>query len=112
MKVSVQKTFFPVIEANLQNIGLLPAELPLLITQFLSLSKAALEDASCLNSGAWDHFDPLQLARAYTDLIEVLQLAILAGRNTITLVATIYGSPHRRYPIALRVRMLLRGKWL
>jgi hypothetical protein len=112
VKVSIQKTFFPVMEANLQNIGLLPVELPLLCTRFLTLSKAALEDVSCLNTGTWDHLDAPNLARLYNELIEVLEAVAKTGSEIIALVATLYGSPHGRYPIALRVRMLLRGKWL
>jgi hypothetical protein len=112
VKVSIQKTYFPVIEANLQNVGLLPVELPLLCTRFLTLSKAALEDVSNLNAGAWDHLDPPQLTQGYSELIEVLGAATKTGSEIITLVATLYGSPHGRYPLRVRLKMLLRGKWL
>jgi hypothetical protein len=106
----IDQTYFSVIEANLQNIGMLPVELPLLIPKFLTLSKSALEDASALNAGKWTHFEASQLAIMYDGLRQVLEEAVATGREIVTLIATIYGSPHGRYPPMFKLRMLFKRR--
>lgn len=112
LKINIQRTYFPVIEANLQNIGLLPVELPLLIPRFLTLSKSVLEDFSSMHSGSMDNAYHQELSTFYDELIPVFDDAIKTGREIITVVAIMYGSPHRRYPIIVRLKMLCRCKWL
>jgi hypothetical protein len=109
--IPISQTYFSVIEANLQNIGLLPAELPLLIPKFLTLSKSALEDVSALNDGKWHGKEASELAVMYDGLRQVFEAAIATGRQIVSLIATIYGSPHGRYPPGLKLRMAWR-KWL
>jgi hypothetical protein len=110
LQIHIEQTYFSVIEANLQNIGLLPVELPLLIPRFLTLSKSALEDISAVSQGRWSQMPPTELATMYDGLMQVMQAAMATGREIVTLVATIYGSPHGRYPIGLRIRMLFRRR--
>jgi hypothetical protein len=101
LRVRIEQTYFSVIEANLQNIGLLPAELPLLIPKFLILSKSALEDFGAIRAGDWDGKAAAELAPMYEGLRHVIVAATTTGRQIVTLVATIYGSPHGRYPFRM-----------
>jgi hypothetical protein len=114
LKVHIEQTYFSVIEANLQNIGLLPAELPLLIPKFLTLSKSALEDFGAMRAGDWDGKAAAELAPMYEGLHQVFVAATTTGRQIVALVATIYASPHGRYPfphVALVVdRIDFRGR--
>jgi hypothetical protein len=109
LKVHLEQKYFSVIEANLQNIGLLPAELPLLIPKFLTLSKSVIEDISALRAGDWDARTPGELAGMYGGLNQVLEAAMSTGRQIVVLIATIYASPHGRYPLELRIRMFFWG---
>jgi hypothetical protein len=107
-KARVEQTYFSVIEANLQHIGSLPVELPLLIPKFLTLSKSALEDFQAIRAGEWDHMTAAELVPMYDGLIQVMQAAMSTGREIVTLIATIYASPHNRYPMRTRAAMLGR----
>ena len=108
LEVRIEQTYFTVIEANLQNIGMLPVELPLLIPKFLTLSKSALDDVSELNTGKWQGKEASEMAVMYDGLRQVLEAAMAAGREIVSLIATMYGSPHGRYPLGLRTRMICR----
>jgi hypothetical protein len=104
-RVTAKRNFFSTIEANLDSIGLLPAELPILVPRFLTLGKAALEDfesISALNETNW-HVNELSLR--YSALADILEEAGRTGARIVTLVDTFYGSPHGRVPIAARVRL-------
>lgn len=103
-KVRVTNSFFPVTEASLENIGLLPAELPILIPRFLTLAKSALEDIQALEAGHWADRDAEDFAEGYDELSEILEGAVAAGRSIVVVVASIYGSPHGRYPFGLHLR--------
>ena len=107
LKVHIEQTYFSVIEANLQNIGLLPAELPLLIPKFLTLSKSALEDIGAIRAGDWDGKAAAELVPMYEGLHQVIVAATTTGRQIVTLIATIYASPHGRYPFRM-----LRWGWI
>jgi len=111
LKIHIENKYFSVIEANLQNIGMLPVELPLLIPRFLTLSKSALEDISAMNQGAWDAMSPPELVRMYNGLGRVIEAAMQTGRDIVSLIAMLYGSPHGRYPVGVRIKML-RVKFL
>jgi hypothetical protein len=101
LKVHIEQTYFSVIEANLQNIGSLPAELPLLIPKFLTLSKSALEDFGAIRAGDWDGKAAAELAPMYEGLHQVIVAATTTGRQIVALVASIYASPHGRYPFRM-----------
>jgi hypothetical protein len=105
LKINIQNNYFSVIEANLQHIGMLPVELPLLVPRFLILSKSAIEDVSTMNSGAWDAMTAPELVHMYDELGLVIQRATQTGHEIITLIAMLYGSPHGRYPIGVRIKM-------
>jgi hypothetical protein len=112
LKINIQHNYFSVVEANLQHIGMLPVELPLLVPRFLILSKSALEDISTMNNGAWDAMTAPELIRVYDELGLVIQRAIKTGHEIITLIAMLYGSPHSRYPIGVRIKMLrIKMSW-
>jgi hypothetical protein len=106
--IHIEETYFSVIEANLQSIGLLPVELPLLIPRFLTLSKSVLEDISAMSKGRWDQLPQNEMVAMYDGLGQVMQAALATGQEIITLVATLYGSPHGNYPLGLRMRLLGR----
>jgi hypothetical protein len=106
LNVHIEKNYFSVIEANLQNIGMLPVELPLLVPRFLTLSKSVLEDIDALNKGVWESAGPEDLVRMYDGLAHVIKAAIKTGHQIVALIATLYGSPHGRYPIGVRLRMI------
>ena len=108
LQVRLEERYFSVIEANLQQIGILPVELPLLIPKFLTLSKAAIEDVSLVNSGEWDSKTASELAELYDALRQALEDVTATGREIISVIATMYGSPHGRYPPGLRIRMFFR----
>jgi hypothetical protein len=101
LKVRIEQTYFSVIEANLQNIGMLPAELPLLIPKFLTLSKSTLEDISAIRAGDWDDKTAAELEPMYDGLNQVIQAATSNGRQIVALIETIYPNPHGRYPFRL-----------
>jgi hypothetical protein len=111
LKVRLEEKYFSVIEANLQHIGILPVELPLLIPKFLTLSKAAIEDVSLVNSGEWDSKTASELAELYDGLRQALEDVTATGREIISVIAIMYGSPHGRYPPGLRMRMFFRRKF-
>ncbi|GAC1497453.1 MAG: hypothetical protein NVS1B6_03130 [Steroidobacteraceae bacterium] len=108
LKVRIEERYFSVIEANLQHIGMLPVELPLLVPKFLTLAKSAIEDVSFLNSREWDNKTASELATIYEVLRQVLEDVTATGQEIIAVIAVMYGSPHGRYPAGLRLRMLLR----
>ena len=108
LKIHIEKNYFAVIEANLQHIGILPVELPLLVPKFLTLSKAAIEDVSFLNSGEWDDKTANGLAEMYSRLSQVLEAITITGTEIVSLISKMYGNPHGRYRTGLRIRMFLR----
>jgi hypothetical protein len=108
MRVRVSKAYFPVTESSLENIGMLPADLPLLIPKFLTLAKAALEDIEAIDAGYWNDRESDELAESYEELAQVLEAALTAGRNVVIVVVMIYGSPHGRFPISLQLGRLWR----
>jgi hypothetical protein len=97
----IEQTYFSVIEANLQNIGILPAGLPRLIPRFLTLSKSALEDIAAIRAGDWNGKTAAELAQMYDGLNQVMQAAMTTGRQIVSLVESIYPKPHGRYPFRL-----------
>jgi hypothetical protein len=103
MRVRVTKDYFPVTQSSLEHIGMLPAELPLLIPKFLTLANAALEDLEALAAGDWNECKVDELAESYDELAEVLEAALTAGRSLVIVVAMIYGSPHGRYPMSVQL---------
>ncbi|HTY50437.1 MAG TPA: hypothetical protein VMB48_12185, partial [Steroidobacteraceae bacterium] len=106
--ISVTLEQFSTIEANLDSIGLLPADLPLLVPRFLVLSKSVIEDFKVLaNVTEADSAAP-HLAARYAETIAVMTEAIRIGKQVVATVATMYGSPHRRIPLLLRLRGLCR----
>jgi hypothetical protein len=108
-QVSAKRNYFPTIEANLDSIGLLPAELPILVPTYLTLAKAALEDLDILGAMTPEDCSVADLALRYDELATMLQEGRAVGRQVVMTVATIYGSPHRRLPIRARLR-LARGR--
>jgi hypothetical protein len=108
LKISVKESYFPTIEANLNSIGLLPSDLPLLIPKFLTLSKAVLEDFAQLLEMNVGHITPQELAIYLDDLAALMEEANLAGMQVVTSVAAFYGSPNGRMPWALHVRLFAR----
>ena len=109
LEVVAQRNYFPTIEANLDSIGLLPADLPLLVPRLLTFSKSALEDFNRLVSMDDRAFLELDLVRQYDELAFVLRESLKAAQEIVAGVATIYGSPHGRLPMNLKWRMRLRG---
>lgn len=104
-RVTAKRNFFSTIEANLDSIGLLPAELPILVPKFLTLGKAALEDFESISSLNETNVHADELRQRYNALIGILEEAGSTGDLIVTLVATFYGSPHGRVPLASRMRL-------
>jgi hypothetical protein len=107
LKVHIEQTYFSVIEANLQNIGMLPGELTLLIPKFLTLSKSTLEDISAIRAGDWDDKTAAELATMYDGLHQVIVAATSTGREIVALIEAIYPNRRGRYP-----RRLSRWWWI
>jgi hypothetical protein len=103
LNVKVAHNYFATIEATLDSIGMLPAELPLLIPQFLTYAKSAIEDLSLIENPS-PAMPARQLAGIYGELIDVLSHAIKNGQSIVALVAAIYGSPHGRLSVWIRMR--------
>lgn len=103
VNVKVSHNYFATIEANLDSIGMLPAELPLLIPRFLTYAKSAIEDLSLVDDPS-PAMPAAQLAGIYSELIDVLEHALRNGQKIVALVAAIYGSPHGRLSVWLRMR--------
>ncbi|MHB8477882.1 MAG: hypothetical protein ACYDBZ_16520 [Steroidobacteraceae bacterium] len=104
LKIRLHQKYFSVIEANLHSIGVLPAELPILIPRFLNVANAGIEDINGLAEGGYfDQMTAPELATLYEGLDQVIVEVIDTGQKIIELVATIYGSPHRRYPARVKV---------
>lgn len=109
LKIHLHQKYFSVIEANLQSIGVLPAELPVLIPRFLNVANAGIEDINGLAAGGYfDNLMAPELVQLYTGLDQVIVEVIETGQKIVTLVATIYGSPHDRYPVRVKIGMLRR----
>jgi hypothetical protein len=104
INIRVTKNYFPVMESNLEHIGMLPGELPLLIPQLLTRAKAALEDIEALQAGLWSDRDAAGFAAGYDELAVLLEGTIACARKLVVEVASIYGSPHWRLPLNLRIR--------
>ncbi len=111
IEIVAQRNYFPTIEANLDSIGLLPADLPIMVPRLLTFSKSALEDFDRLASINERAFLELDLVRQYEELDFVLMMSLTAARGIVGRVAAIYGSPHYRLPITLKWRMHLRRTW-
>jgi hypothetical protein len=99
LKVRIEQTYFSVIEANLENIGILPGELSRLIPRFLTLSKSVLEDIAAIRAGDWDGMAAAELAPMYGGLHQVILAAMSTGREIVALIAAIYPNPRGRYPL-------------
>jgi hypothetical protein len=108
LRIHLQQKYFAVIQANLQFIGLLPVELPILIPRFLNVANSGIEDVNGLSSGHFDSFTAPQLADLYAGLDQVLAEVTRAGKEIISLVAAMYGSPHNRYPLRVKLRKFRR----
>lgn len=104
--VRVSHDYFPVTRASIENLGMLPADLPLLVPRFLTLAKSVLEDFETLRSGQWDDMPADRLATGYSELLGVLEAALNAAEQIVAVVAVMYGSPHGRYPLGIRLIML------
>jgi len=105
LEIMARRDYFPTIEANLDSIGLLPADLPILVPRLLTFSKSALEDFDRLATAKEAAIAELNLARQYDKLAAVIEEAMSAARQIVTTVAAIYGSPHGRLPIGLKWRL-------
>lgn len=108
LKIMARRNYFPTIEANLGSIGLLPADLPILVPRLLTFSKSALEDFDRLANADDAEIAELNLALQYDELAIVLEEAMSTAQKIVTTVATIYGSPHGRLPIGVKWRLRLR----
>jgi hypothetical protein len=109
LKIRLHQKYFSVIESNLQSIGVLPAELPILIPRFLNVANAGIEDINGLAAGGYfDDLTAQELVEMYEGLDQIFVEVIETGQKIISLVATIYGSPHNRYPIDVKFGMLRR----
>jgi len=109
LKIHLHQKYFSVIEANLQSIGVLPAELPILIPRFLNVANAGIEDINGLAAGGYfDHMTAPELIALYEGLDQIFVEVIETGLKISALVATIYGSPHNRYPVRVKFGMLRR----
>jgi hypothetical protein len=72
----ITRNYFPVIEASLDQIGMLRGEMPLLIPEMLTLAKSVLEDMEAIQAGAWSDRDAQGYAEGYTELGDVLESAL------------------------------------
>jgi hypothetical protein len=107
LKIRLNQKYFSVIESNLQSIGVLPAELPILIPRFLNVANAGIEDINGLAAGGYfDDLTAQELVELYAGLDQIFVEVIETGGKIISLVTTIYGSPHHRYPIRVKARMV------
>lgn len=86
----VSKNYFPVIEASLEKIGSLPAQLPALIPELLTLAKSALEDLEAIEGGEWQHRDAQGYAAGYEELARILESAETIAGNIQAEVRRIY----------------------
>jgi hypothetical protein len=107
-RISAQRNFFSTIEANLDSIGLLPGELPVLVPTLLTIGKAILEDFDVLRAMTQGQGTEIDLAARYDELAILLEAGIACGGRILRLVTEIYGAPHRGLPIWLRLRSLMR----
>lgn len=105
LEIIARRNYFPTIEANLGLIGLLPADLPILVPRLLTFSKSALEDFDRLATATDPEIAELNLALQYDQLAAVLEEAMSTARKIVVAVAAIYGSPHNRLPIRLKWRL-------
>jgi hypothetical protein len=107
LKIHLHQKYFSVIEANLQSIGVLPADLPILIPRFLNIANAGIEDINALAAGGYfDHLTAPELVELYEGLDKIIVELNETGQKIIVLVATIYGSPYHRYPVRVKLGML------
>jgi hypothetical protein len=90
MKIRITKNYFPVVEASLMEIGILPAELPTLIPRFLTMAKAAIEDIHALAEGHWDDRDPASMTEGYQELGGILEAALDIGTRIAAVVERTY----------------------
>jgi hypothetical protein len=87
----ISKNYFPVIEASLGQIGILRAELPVLVPELLTLAKSALEDFEAIEGGEWAQRDAQGYADGYEELAGILEsVQSIAGRIQAE-VERIYG---------------------
>lgn len=99
MKARITKGYFPVVEASLDHIGTLPAELPTLIPRFLTLAKSALEDIQAIEGGFWDELEPPELCQRFGELGDVLEAALTTAADVIAVVERQYGSSPTTTPV-------------
>lgn len=98
LEIMARRNYFPAIEANLDSIGLLPADLPILVPRLLTFSKSALEDFDSLATADDAALAKLNLALQYEELAAVLEEAVSTARQIVATVTAIYGSP-RAVPV-------------
>lgn len=90
IRIRITREYFPVVEASLIDLGILPGVLPSLIPRFLTLAKSALEDLQALDEGHWDDRAEKDLAEGYGGLRDVFEGAVETGNAILAVVKQLY----------------------
>jgi hypothetical protein len=91
--VRITHNYFPVLEASVVELGILPDDLPSLIPRFLTFAKSALEDIQAIEGGFWDERPVNQWQSGYGELAQVLEDAMGVGTQILAAVEKLYPRP-------------------
>lgn len=90
IKIRITREYFPVVEAALVDLGILPDELPSLIPRFLTLAKSALEDLQALDGGHWNDRAAEDIIDGYRGLRDVFEGAMEVAAAILVIVRRLY----------------------
>lgn len=82
--------YFPVISGSMNDLGILPGELPVLIPRFLTFAKSVLEDMHSLTHGEWGQRANEEIVEGYDQLHALLEETISLSENIQKEVMRIY----------------------
>ena len=81
LPIQVTQDYYAITNSNLARIGLMRRNLPDLLARHLTQLKFWAEDMSALHSGGWDKRDDLQMQFGLQQAGEILNGALIAGRE-------------------------------